>query len=177
MLPLGESLGHRSVASGELLKVGQGLRVSESAGGFKGLDRIHRRAGERGRHGVEEILRCAAFQLIDHAEHGSGLRFGYAQATEVAEPECAVGDPDPKILLRQAEAEEAIGTERDDLGIGRGAGFAKQVGVELIECAETALLRLLITVVLADREPADGLGHTVGLGSDHPGQRRRHLRS
>ena len=67
MLPFGEAFGHRSVAGGELLEIGQRFRIGEGAGSFEGLDRIDRRPGESRRHGVEQVLGGAAFQLINDA--------------------------------------------------------------------------------------------------------------
>ena len=177
MFPVGQPLGHGSVASGELLDVGKRLGVRESPGGFQSLHGVDRSSGERRRHGVEQILGGAAFEFVDHAEDGDGLSFGHAEAGEVTEPERTVGDADAEVLLRQAEAEQAVGAEGDDLGVRRGAGFAEKVGVKLVERTETALLGLFVAVVLADREPADRLRHAVGLGADHTGQRRGHLRT
>lgn len=73
-------------------------------------------------------------------------------------PGVAVGEADFEVFGGEAEFAHGVDGEGDELGVGGGGVVTEDVGVELVELAGAAFLRLFVAKALADLEPFEGLG-------------------
>src|SRR5207249_4157323 len=92
-------------------------------------------------------------------------------------PGIAAAQPNDKIVFRQSKGAQRIDQQRDEFGIRGRVGLTDDVRVELEVFAEPAFLLALVPEELRDGKPFHRLFVTALVGRDHPGQRRRHLRS
>src|SRR6476661_8466633 len=87
---------------------------------------------------------------VDRTEDAARLRVVETQRLEVEKPKVAVAQPHIKIVLRQTETRQALDQKGDEFDLGLRAGFAENIGVELVERAEPALLGALVAIKLGD---------------------------
>ena len=96
-----------------------------------------------------------------------------------SDPRVAVGNPHHEITRHKTEGEHRLDGQSDQFRVGRRAGLAQDVHIELVELAAAAFLRFFITEALADLEPLERLremplvlGHQAGQrGGDFRAQR------
>ena len=79
----------------------------------------------------------------------------------------------PEILCYQAASQQTFDAERNNLGIGTTASFAKNIGIKLIVGAQAPFLRFLVAKVFGDVKPLHRPFQRIGLAADHSRQRRR----
>jgi len=89
-------------------------------------------------------------------------------SASIEEPQVAIAEADGEVVLGQPETGETLDEQRDQLDLGLRAGFAEDVGVELVKGPAAALRARSLAVKLGDAEPLDRPLQGAGLLADHP---------
>src|SRR2546422_1455929 len=116
-----------------------------------------------------------ALALVDHFERRRQLHLRKAATQQQGPEDAPVRHPDLDISRPEPERPHDVDRRGDQLGVGRGAGLADDVHVELEVLPQASSLLPLVAKQLREREPADRLFQGLGPRAHHARERRGHL--